>query len=57
MSSMRRSWSVTLQLNLEVVDHRLKVLDNKLILNKLVKKFRVGMCFISLSFHLSASFS
>lgn len=57
MSSMRWSWSGTLQLNLEAVEDRLKGLDNKLILNKLVKKFRVGMCFISLSFHLSVSFS
>ena len=41
---MRWRWSVTLQLNLQVVDDRLKVLENKLILDKLVKKLRVGMC-------------
>lgn len=29
---------MTLQLNLQVVDDRLKVLENKLILDKLVKK-------------------
>lgn len=48
---------MTLQLNLQVVDDRLKVLENKLILDKLVKKLRVGMCFISLSFRLPVSFS
>ena len=48
---------MNLEFSLEGADDILEVLDNKLILKELVNKFRVGMCFISLSFSFSVSFS
>lgn len=52
--TLRCHW--TWEFTLEGVDDILKVLDNKLILKELVNKFRMGMCFISLSFSFSVLF-